>query len=174
MKKLLLILVAACLLPFTKAFATEAEDANEAARLMTKAEKLYKKHMYLEAMDSATLAYRTFPKSVAARTFIYKHWDQTIRYATALLESHSEVEKLADSRVRFQTYRLLMSINDNLQASPLPLRGNYDKWVWMPEMQYWDGYYFEEKKRLKRLEAEFEAEQQALEAEVEEPLNNNQ
>ena len=51
MKKLLLILVAACLLPFTKAFATEAEDANEAARLMTKAEKLYKKHMYLEAMD---------------------------------------------------------------------------------------------------------------------------
>ena len=33
---------------------------------------------------------------------------------------------------------------------------------------------YEEKKRLKRLEAVAEAERQVLEAEIEEPLNNNQ
>lgn len=174
MKKWMLILAALCVLPFGRVLAAEAEDANEAARLMTKAEKLYKKHMFLEAMDSATYAYRLYPKSVAARTFIYKHWDETIRFATNQLETYIEPENLAHSRVRYETYRRMMSINDNLQSSPLPIHGNYDKWVWLPEMQYWDGYFFEEKKRLKRLEAVAEAERQVLEAEIEEPLNNNQ
>ena len=42
MKKWMLILAALCVLPFGRVLATDAEDANEAARLMTKAEKLYK------------------------------------------------------------------------------------------------------------------------------------
>ena len=169
MRKYFLIL-ALCLVPWGLLPATEAEDAQEAARLMTRAEKLFKKNLFLEAMDSATLAYRTSNKSVAARTFIYKHWDQTMRYATALLESHAELENLQDSRVRYKTYRLLMEINDNLQASPLPIRGNYDRWVWLPEMQYWDGYCSEERKRLKRLEAEENARQALIEGEKEEEL----
>ena len=166
MKKYL-ILIALCLLPFAGVLATEAEDSQLAARLMTKAEKLYKKHLYLEAMDSATLAYRIYPKSVAARTFIYKNWDQTMRYATGLLEAHCIVEDLEDSRVRYNTYRLLVDINDNLQSSPLPIHGNYDRWVWMPEMQYWDGYLSDERKRLKRLEKEEAARQAVIDAEKE-------
>jgi hypothetical protein len=166
MKKLL-ILLTLCLLPFGMLFATYAEDAQEAARLMTKAEKLYKKHLYLEAMDSATLAYRICPQSVAARTFIYKHWDQTMRFATGLLEAHSIVEDLEHSRVRYNTYRLMVDINDNLQSSPLPIHGNYDRWVWMPEMQYWDGYLSDERKRLKRLEKEDAARKAVIDAEIE-------
>ena len=167
MKKQLL-LIAFAVLPFLCLTATEAEDAQEAAKLMTKAEKLYKKHLYLEAMDTATLAYRTCAKSVAAKTFIYKHWDQTMRYATSVLESHDEPENLQHARVRCNTYRLLMEINDNIQASPLPIHGNYDRWVWMPEMQYWDGYYTEERKRLKRLEAEKASQQAVIDSETEE------
>lgn len=163
-----LLLMALLILPFLSMTATEAEDAQEAAKLMTKAEKLYKKHLYLEAMDSATLAYHISPKSVAARTFIYKHWDETMRYATALLEAHDELENLKDSRIRYNTYRLMMDINENIQSSPLPIRGNYDRWVWVPEMQYWDGYIAEERKRLKRLEAEEAARQAVIDNEKEE------
>lgn len=166
MKKLL-VLLTLCLLPLGLVHATYAEDAQEAARLMTKAEKLFKKHLYLEAMDSATLAYRICPQSVAARTFIYKNWDKTMRFATDLLETHIIVEDLEDSRVRYNTYRLMVDINDNLQSSPLPIHGNYDRWVWMPEMQYWDGYLSDERRRLKRLEKEDAARKAVIDAETE-------
>lgn len=166
MKKRLLLLIL-CLLPFGLLLADSAEDAKQAARLMTKAEKLFKKHLYLEAMDSATLAYRISPQSVAARTFIYKNWDKTMRYATDLIEAHAVVEDLGDARVRYNTYRLMADINDNLQASPLPIHANYDRWVWMPEMQYWDGYLSDEKKRVKRLEKEEAARKAVLDAEKE-------
>ena len=90
-----------------------------------------------------------------------------MRYATELIEAHAVVEDLGDARVRYNTYRLMADINDNLQAAPLPIHANYDRWVWMPEMQYWDGYLSDEKKRVKRLEKEEAARKAVLDAEKE-------
>lgn len=133
---------------------TKGKTQWTAMRLMTAANKLQRQQQYLEAMDSATLVLTVDPDSRAAKEFVHSHWDQMMRSAQKTLEENHQENNLEQARRRLQVYRYLVEINDNLRMTPLPLHGVNDRWVWQPEVQYWDGHFNDELRRVYRLEEE--------------------
>lgn len=147
----------------------EQDPAKESARLMNQANRLLRQKDYLQAMDSATLALSLWGDNQEAKLFIYRQWDKMSKQANQLITDNTETNDLDQSRVRLNTYRLLMEINDNLRNCHMPIHGSYDRWVWQPELQYWDGHYMEEKARVKQLEKIQQEQQAAMQQEKELP-----
>ena len=131
---------------------SQGERQRIATRILRHAQKLQHKQQYLEAMDSATLALVINPESHAAKEFIYHNWDRMVRWADRVLDTNPSQTDLEQSRRRLLVYRYLVEINDNLRDIDLPLHGTADKWVWQPEIQYWDGHFNEELQRVERLQ----------------------
>lgn len=149
----LLLAVWACFpLAAQQAELSQGERQRIAMRIMHHAQQLQHKQQYLEAMDSATLALVIFPDSHAAKEFIHRNWDRMSRWADKELDSNPSQKDLEQSRRRLLVYRYLVEINDNLRDIELPLHGTNDKWVWQPEIQYWDGHFNEELQRVERLQ----------------------
>lgn len=126
--------------------------ARTATRLMIKASSLQSKGNQLEAMDSATLALSIYDKCDLAKNFIHKNWDKTMRAASARLVELSDLNDFYQAQQRLIIYRYLSEINTNIRYCKLPLHGPKDRWVWQPEIQYWQGHLDDEMKRVTRLE----------------------
>ena len=165
------ILIATICLCGLNAFATETEEEKEAnqnsVRMMNHATKLWKNGQYLEAMDSASLALSTYEASTSAKNFIRKHWNETLDYGKYLIEHNTNTKDLKETKTRMDTYRMLMEINDNLKTCRLPIQGPNNRWLWMPDIQYWDGYYNEEAHLYRILKKKQEELEKALEKEKE-------
>ncbi|MCQ2333769.1 MAG: hypothetical protein MJZ88_04050 [Paludibacteraceae bacterium] len=126
--------------------------ARYATRLMFKTAALQAKGHQLEAMDSATLALSIYDKCTMAKNFIYRNWEKTMRSAAAQLVKLSDLDDFYQAQQRLIIYRYLNEINTHMRYCELPLRGPNDRWVWMPEIQYWQGHLDDEMKRVNRLE----------------------
>ncbi len=144
--------------------AADGKAQRAAMRMMAAANKLQRQQQYLEAMDSATLVLTICPDSRAAKEFVHSHWDLMTRSAQKILEENHQENDLEQARRRLQVYRYLVEINDNLRMTALPLHGVNDRWVWQPEVQYWDGHFNDELQRVYRLEEEEKKHQANAEA----------
>lgn len=126
--------------------------ARTATRLMQKATSLQSKGQILEAMDSATLALSVYDKCNVAKNFIYRNWDKTMRSASAQIVELSDLNDFYQAQQRLIIYRYLNEINTNIRYCKLPIHGPKDRWVWQPDIQYWQGHLDDEMKRVNRLE----------------------
>ena len=126
--------------------------ARTATRLMFKASSLQSKGNQLEAMDSATLALSIYDKCDLAKNFIHKNWDKTMRSASAQLTRLDNLNDFYQAQQRLIIYHYLNEINTNIRYCKLPLHGPKDRWVWQPEIQYWQGHLDDETRRVNRLE----------------------
>lgn len=126
--------------------------AGTATRLMLKASSLQSKGQTLEAMDSATLALSIYDKCDLAKNFIYRNWDKTMRSASAKLVELNDLNDFYQAQQRLIIYHYLNEINTHIRYCKLPIHGPKDRWVWQPEIQYWQGHLDDEMKRVNRLE----------------------
>lgn len=152
MKRIILITLT-CLVTITATASrhNEQDPIRYSQHLMREANKLWNNHQYLHAMDSATLALFNNPQMQKAADFIYKHWDQTMRYASNRIEHNDKLHNINHVQIRLETYKLLVEIYDNIKYCHLPLHGVNDSWIWQPEIQYWDGHYQEEEARYHKM-----------------------
>lgn len=133
MKKIAILLL--CVLPCAAMARTNVQ------KLLSSAQRLQKEGLYLEAMDSATLALRIDEDNRNAKDFVYRNWDNLIRQTDSYLEQLSDMESLEHSAARCETYRLLEEIYNNLREVRMPLYGPNQSWVWQPEIAYYTGHY---------------------------------
>lgn len=137
----------------------EHQYKRTAFRLMRSADRLYVKKQYLEAIDSATLALSIQEDNQYAKNFIYAHWDKSIKHAKARLEKLDDLSDLSVAQERLHIYTQLVEIQSNLQTISLPLHGPNDRWVWHPEIEYWQGHYDEALRIVTKLEAELKSQE---------------
>ena len=143
MKKIAILLL--CVLPCAAMARTNVQ------KLLSSAQRLQKEGLYLEAMDSATLALRIDEDNRNAKDFVYRNWDNLIRQTDSYLGQFNDMESLEHAAARCETYRLLEEIYNNLREVRMPLYGPNQSWVWQPEIAYYTGHYDEERFRAFRL-----------------------
>lgn len=137
----------------------EHQYKRTAFRLMRSADRLYVKKQYLEALDSATLALSIQEDNQYAKNFIHAHWDKSIKNAKSRLEELNDLTDLSVARERLRIYTQLVEIQSNLQTISLPIHGPNDRWVWHPEIEYWQGHYDEALRIVIKLEEELKSQE---------------
>ncbi len=148
MKRLIVpFLLLGALLP---AFA-EGNSGKNLIRMNVQMQKLWQQKQYLQAMDTAVFVLTIDNDNRAASDFVYRNWDTMTRWTENRLQRLYNEESIEESEERCEIYRLLSEINNNLRTVPMPLYGPREKWVWQPEINYYDGHYDTERTRLVRL-----------------------
>lgn len=109
--------------------------------------KMQQHGQYREAMIIATDILVEQPSNRTAIDFIHANWEKMSKATNADLGKVPNPNDLEQTKKRCLIYEQLNQINDNLLSVPMPLYGANNKWVWQPEIGYYQGIYDEERNR---------------------------
>lgn len=110
--------------------------------------KLQQKGEYRAAMAMATSIISEQEDNRVAIDFVHSHWDKMVKETQKELGKVSDPTDLEQSKKRCQIYEEMVEINDNLQGVRMPFYGTGNKWVWQPEIIYYQGHYDEERNNV--------------------------
>lgn len=147
---LLTLLLGLCYIAYGQV--SDGAQQREAMRIMQHANRLQRQGESLQALDSAAYALSVYPTSTAAAEFLRKHWNDTMEETMHQLSLLTERDDLFQCRRRETIYRMLVEINQSMRSVPLPLYGPNRRWVWQPDIQYWEGHWDEAQQELERVE----------------------
>lgn len=126
----------------------QAEESNVP---IIKRQQMMLKHQqkgeYREAMIIATEILSEQSSNRTATDFIHANWEKMSKATNAELDKVSDPNNLEQTKKRCLIYEQLTQINDNLMTVPMPLYGANNRWVWQPEIGYYQGIYDEERNR---------------------------
>ncbi len=123
-------------------------SAQRIGKTLIHMEQLYRNGSVLQAMDSAAYVLSIDNDNLAAKTFMYQHWDKTMKTVQERLSGLTDENSFREAKERLLIYKQLDEIHSYLRTVPMPFYGPNNRWVWQPEVGYYAGMYDTERMKI--------------------------